>query len=124
MHINCTLCYKTIKMLSLNASNIDAQNYPFVLYTLAQCSALKWVASRFSTTSTVKTNVFFVNSSVRKESWAMGCILRDSFLRICHAMSHWGPPTKGEMTRPGGPVCKAETVFRPTRILMYSQVCR
>lgn len=35
-----------------------------------------------------------------------------------------GIPARGEMTRAGGPVCKAGPVFRPLRILMYSRVCR
>lgn len=35
-----------------------------------------------------------------------------------------GSPTKEKTTRAGGPVCKTGSVFRPPRILMYSQVCR
>lgn len=66
----------------------------------------------------------WINRYVRGlERRSAGCILRDFFLRICHAMSHWDLYDR-KTTRAGGPVCKTGSVFRPPRILMYSQVCR
>lgn len=55
---------------------------------------------------------------------SVGCILFATPFSGSATRCPTGIPTKDEMTRAGGPVCKAEPVSRPLRILMYDWVCK